>query len=198
MVQNMASRRFSCLQHGRLQASGEKVCFGFDDFDDSLVADYQYDIWRFSTSIVLDCWERHLYDAETISTALDTFSSSYLKSFKKTVKAEKLFAATFTSNNTCKPLAEFLKKTEKKSSRRKMLEKWTIGSENRLFSPNSSKVKRLSPQRSEQLRDALNSYRKHRDESAGLELSESRMQILDVVERIGAGTGSWAINAFMP
>ena len=181
---------------GAFKHQGEKVCFGFDDFDDSLVADYQYDIWRFSTSIVLDCWERHLYDAETISTALDTFSSSYLKSFKKTVKAEKLFGATFTSNNTCKPLAEFLKKTEKKSSRRKMLEKWTIGSENRLFSPNPSKVKRLSPQRSEQLRDALNSYRKRRDESAGLELSESRMQILDVVERIGAGTGSLGNQRF--
>ena len=27
--------------------------FGFDDYDDALVADYQYDIWRFCTSMVL-------------------------------------------------------------------------------------------------------------------------------------------------
>ena len=30
------------------------IAFGFDDYDDSLVADYQYDIWRFATSMVLD------------------------------------------------------------------------------------------------------------------------------------------------
>ena len=30
---------------GAFKHQGEKVCFGFDDFDDSLVADYQYDIW---------------------------------------------------------------------------------------------------------------------------------------------------------
>ena len=77
-----------------------------------------------------------------------------------------------------------------------MLEKWTIGSENRLFKPNPSKVKPLDGQRSEQLRDALKSYRKHHDESAGLELSESRMQILDVAERIGAGTGSLGNQRF--
>ena len=32
------------------------VAFGFDDYDDALVADYQYDIWRFCTSMVLDAW----------------------------------------------------------------------------------------------------------------------------------------------
>ncbi|MFL2497791.1 MAG: DUF2252 family protein [Parasynechococcus sp.] len=32
------------------------VAFGFDDYDDALVADYQYDIWRFCISMVLDAW----------------------------------------------------------------------------------------------------------------------------------------------
>ena len=77
-----------------------------------------------------------------------------------------------------------------------MLEKWTIGSEKRLFRDNPSKVKPLDAQRSEQLRAALNSYRKRRDESLGLELTESPMQILDVVERIGAGTGSLGNQRF--
>ncbi len=181
---------------GAFKHQGESVCFGFDDFDDSLVADYQYDIWRFSISIVLDCWERNLHDATTINTALDTFSRSYLKSFKKTVKAEKLFTTAFTSNNTCKPLAEFLRKTEKKSSRRRMLEKWTSGSDNRHFSHNPDKVKPLDDQQREQLTEALNSYRQRRNESIGLELSESPMQILDVVERLGAGTGSLGNQRF--
>ena len=38
---------------GAFKHQGEDVCFGFDDFDDSLVADYQYDIWRFTVAL---CW----------------------------------------------------------------------------------------------------------------------------------------------
>ena len=73
---------------GAFKHQGEDVCFGFDDFDDSLVADYQYDIWRFTVSVVLDCWDRHLNNSAEIDRALDAFSSSYLLSFKKTIKAK--------------------------------------------------------------------------------------------------------------
>ena len=35
------------------------VSYGFDDYDDSLVADYQYDVWRFAISMVLDSKENN-------------------------------------------------------------------------------------------------------------------------------------------
>ena len=181
---------------GAFKHQGENVCFGFDDFDDSLVADYQYDIWRFAISIVLDCWDRDLHDSDEIDSALDTFSSSYLLSFKETIKAKKLLAKRFTSSNTCKPLAKFLEKTQEKSSRRKMLEKWTSGEHDRHFELNSDKVRALDSPRREQLIDALGSYRERRNELMGLEYSDCPMQILDVVERLGAGTGSLGNQRF--
>ena len=181
---------------GAFKHQGENVCFGFDDFDDSLVADYQYDIWRFAISIVLDCWGRDLHDSDEIDSALDTFSSSYLLSFKETIKAKKLLAKRFTSSNTCKPLAKFLEKTQEKSSRRKMLEKWTSGEHDRHFELNSDKVRALDSPRREQLIDALGSYRERRNELMGLEYSDCPMQILDVVERLGAGTGSLGNQRF--
>ena len=181
---------------GAFKHQGENVCFGFDDFDDSLVADYQYDIWRFAISIVLDCWDRDLHNSDEIDSALDTFSRSYLLSFKKTIKARKLFEKRFTSANTCKPLARFLEKTQEKSSRRKMLEKWTSGEHDRHFQLNSDKVRALDSPLREQLIDALGSYRERRNEFMGLEHSDCPMQILDVVERLGAGTGSLGNQRF--
>ena len=181
---------------GAFKHQGENVCFGFDDFDDSLVADYQYDIWRFAISIVLDCWDRDLHDSDEIDSALDTFSRSYLLSFKKTIKARKLFEKRLTSANTCKPLARFLEKTQEKSSRRKMLEKWTSGEHDRHFQLNSDKVRALDSPLREQLIDALGSYRERRNEFMGLEHSDGPMQILDVVERLGAGTGSLGNQRF--
>ena len=181
---------------GAFKHQGENVCFGFDDFDDSLVADYQYDIWRFAISIVLDCWDRDLHNSDEIDSALDTFSRSYLLSFKKTIKARKLFEKRLTSSNTCKPLARFLEKTQEKSSRRKMLEKWTSGEHDRHFQLNSDKVRALDSPLREQLIDALGSYRERRNEFMGLEHSDGPMQILDVVERLGAGTGSLGNQRF--
>ena len=181
---------------GAFKHQGENVCFGFDDFDDSLVADYQYDIWRFAISIVLDCWDRDLHNSDEIDSALDTFSRSYLLSFKKTIKARKLFEKRLTSANTCKPLARFLEKTQEKSSRRKMLEKWTSGEHDRHFQLNSDKVRALDSPLREQLIDALGSYRERRNEFMGLEHSDGPMQILDVVERLGAGTGSLGNQRF--
>jgi len=181
---------------GAFKHQGENVCFGFDDFDDSLVADYQYDVWRFAASIVLDCWDRHLNNSDEIDRALDTFSSAYLLSFKKTIKTKKLFEKRFTASNTCKPLSNFLKKTQGKSSRRKMLEKWTSGEHDRHFQLDSDKVKALDNSCREQLIDALGNYRERRNEFMGLEESGSPMQILDVVERLGAGTGSLGNQRF--
>ena len=181
---------------GAFKHQGENVCFGFDDFDDSLVADYQYDIWRFAISIVLDCWDRDLHNSDEIDSALDTFSRSYLLSFKKMIKARKLFEKRFTSANTCKPLARFLEKTQEKSSRRKMLEKWTSGEHDRHFQLNSDKVRALDSPLREQLIDALGSYRERRNEFMGLEHSDCPMQILDAVERLGAGTGSLGNQRF--
>ena len=181
---------------GAFKHQGEDVCFGFDDFDDSLVADYQYDIWRFTVSVVLDCWDRHLNNSEEIDHALDAFSSSYLLSFKKTIKAKKLFEKRFTASNTCKPLSSFLKKTQGKSSRQKMLEKWTTGKDDRHFQLNSDKVKALDTPSRDQLIDALSNYRENRNELMGQQHSSSPMKILDVVERLGAGTGSLGNQRF--
>ena len=181
---------------GAFKHQGENVCFGFDDFDDSLVADYQYDIWRFSVSIVLDCWDRHFIDVDQIDHALDAFSRSYLMCFKKTAKPKKLFSRKFTSANTCKPLSTFLKKTEKKSSRKKMLEKWTSGGDDRCFRLDSDKVRPLDHPLREQLMDALAHYRQRCNQRLGIEHQEHPMTILDVVERLGAGTGSLGCQRF--
>ncbi len=45
----------------------DQVRYGMDDFDDALIGDYQYDVWRLAISLVLDACE----NAELSSKAVD-------------------------------------------------------------------------------------------------------------------------------
>lgn len=55
-----------------------QAIFCLDDFDDSIVADYQFDLWRMAISLVLDCRENCVFDRKIQRKALKIFSDSYL------------------------------------------------------------------------------------------------------------------------
>ena len=50
-----------------------KAIFCMDDFDDSIVADYQFDLWRMAVSIVLDCREQRVFNRKTQKKAVGIF-----------------------------------------------------------------------------------------------------------------------------
>ena len=77
-----------------------------------------------------------------------------------------------------------------------MLEKWTSGEQDRHFQLHSEKVRALDITSREQLIDALANYRARRNEFMGLKQTDKPMEILDVVERLGAGTGSLGNQRF--
>ena len=172
------------------------IAFGFDDYDDSLVADYQYDIWRFAVSIVLDAWQNERFGASDVAAAVRTFAKRYLKTMASFERVD-LVSCSFDQSNTCKPLAGFLNKTAKKCSRRRMLQKSSVvGADGaRRFQAVDGK---LAPVQGE-VRDALlRAYQQYlatipSELSAGSELQD---QVLDVAERLGAGTGSLGLKRY--
>ena len=89
------------------------VSYGFDDYDDSLVADYQYDIWRFAISMVLDSQENGKLSASDISKCVRTFARHYLETIAS-YENDDSFSSSFNKGNTGKLLMKFLSKTEKK------------------------------------------------------------------------------------
>lgn len=172
------------------------VAFGFDDYDDSLVADYQYDLWRFATSIVLDAWQNNRFDLPQVSDVVRAFAKRYLKTMASFEQVD-LVSCSFDKSNTCKSLARFLKQTEKKYSRRRMLDKWTVvgADSRRRFREVEGKLALVPGD----CRDALSrAYQQYLETipkalSAGSGWSD---QVLDVAERLGAGTGSLGFKRY--
>lgn len=53
--------------------------FCMDDFDDSVVGDYQFGLWRMAISLVLDCRNNGVFGDKAQKKALSTFSEAYRK-----------------------------------------------------------------------------------------------------------------------
>ena len=66
------------------------VSYGFDDYDDSLVADYQYDIWRFAVSMVLDAMENGKLSDKQVTKGIHEFSRNYLETIACYEKIDKI------------------------------------------------------------------------------------------------------------
>ena len=172
------------------------IAFGFDDYDDSLVADYQYDIWRFATSMVLDAWQNGKFQDELLSQALHIFAKTYLKTISSYERVD-LFSCSFNQDNTCKPLAKFLAKTSKKYSRERMLNKWTeVGEGNvRKFRDIEGKLSPADLETRDKIRHSFVDYLKTTPKELS-SISDTHNKILDVSERRGAGTGSLGLKRY--
>ena len=172
------------------------IAFGFDDYDDSLVADYQYDIWRFATSMVLDAWENQHLDDKELNKAIQTFAKVYLKTISSYEQVD-LFSCSFNQENTCKPLSKFLEKTSKKYSRERMLKKWTEVSheKDRTFRAIEGKLSPADPTTRQAITDAFQDYLTTIPKEFAT-VNELHNKILDVSERHGAGTGSVGLKRY--
>ena len=172
------------------------IVFGFDDYDDSLVADYRYDIWRFATSMVLDARENKQLEDPEITKAIQTFAKVYLKTISS-YEREDLFSCSFNHENTCKSLSKFLEKTSKKHSRERMLKKWTEVSKgnDRTFRAIEGRLSPADPETRQAITDAFQDYLNTIPKEFTA-VNALHNTILDVSERHGAGTGSVGLKRY--
>ncbi|PPK52753.1 DUF2252 family protein [Marinobacter persicus] len=163
------------------------VIYGLDDFDDAVVSDYQYDLWRLAVSLVLDTRENGRFDGDDCLDALEQLAEAYLAMATDYQDNDLDEEVHFTRKTADKPLKKFLKKVDKKKGRGKMLEKWTRLQKNgkRVFDTTLPKLRRLSPQGRKRFIEAFETYRAAREG-----VSSDFFQLKDVARRVSAGTGS--------
>ncbi len=163
--------------------------FCMDDFDDSIVADYQFDLWRMAVSILLDCRDNGVFDASAEKKAVKKFADAYRKELVKHSDEDLSNEVHFTKSTTEGLLKKFLKKVEKKKNRPKMLEKWTVvASEKRSFDFSNEKLEKLTPEEYKAIEQTLEPYRKQLFEN--FTEKEVPFKIKDLAKRVKAGTGS--------
>jgi uncharacterized protein (DUF2252 family) len=174
-----------------------EIVYGINDFDDAVIADYQYDVWRMAVSLVLVARQNKI-SASKQGDAVDAFSRAYLHTMISYAGNNKALRTYFTKDNTCKTLSKFLKDVEKEDTRKEMLKKWTVTAKDKRFFSLSTQMKppvrvteKLSPI-SESERTAMyrGMPRYGKTLARGLKYDKSYFKIEDIAHRLLAGTGS--------
>jgi uncharacterized protein (DUF2252 family) len=104
-----------------------EVVYDLNDFDESVIADYQYDLWRMAVSIVLVARRHDDLSSKQQEDVVDRFTESYLDQLASYADDEedREYRVVFDRDHTYGRLDNFLEEVEEESSRRKMLEAWT-------------------------------------------------------------------------
>ncbi|WP_036232245.1 DUF2252 family protein [Marinobacterium litorale] len=168
--------------------------FGLDDFDDGVIGDYQYDLWRLTISLELALREQKV-KRKKADQVIDTLADAYLGAFSQDIERVADWVARPDSSDGL--LRKFLEKTERKKSREKMLEKWTDldGSGERVFKPGHPKLAVLDSVTSDALTEALSDYQATLDDHVPGH-SHQHFRVKAVARRVNAGTGSLGCDRY--
>ncbi|WP_458526982.1 DUF2252 domain-containing protein [Onishia taeanensis] len=175
----------------------DAVRYGMDDFDDALIGDYQYDLWRLAISLVLDARENVGLSRKGTRKALRKLLESYHDELAGHVRGEVPMAVTLETAKG--PLAPFLEKVTRKESRTKMLDKWTTRDETgRRFAVEArpEKLARLPAHLDSQLRKAIEEEYRGTLRGARATAEETHFRVKDLARRLDAGTGSLGLERY--
>ncbi len=170
-----------------------EVIYGLDNFDDAVISDYQYDLWRLAVSLVLDIRAKGRFGPSECRDALTELAEAYLAVATDYQDNDLDEEVQFTRKTAEKPLKKFLKKVASKKGPSEMLEEWTRMQKNgkRVFDTSLPKLRRLSPQGRKRFIEAFESYRVTRAEN-----DSCFFQLKDVVRCVSAGAGSLGTERF--
>jgi len=175
--------------YGAYDNDNGDVVYGLNDFDESLIADYQYDVWRMAISLLLTSRDIGGFSHADEETVVDAFSEFYLDAMAAYRGNNDETQTYFVKQNTYGRLDNFLDDVEDKESRKKMLDKWApVQNGGRQFDLNSEKLAVASTAMANSIQQAMSDY--GTTLSGGLSYSAGYFQIKDIAKRLGAGTGS--------
>ncbi|ACK70348.1 conserved hypothetical protein [Gloeothece citriformis PCC 7424] len=169
----------------------DEIVFDINDFDESIIGDYQYDIWRMATSIVLVARDNQLSpkDQETL---VDAFTESYLDTLAAYRGNDDELKTYFTQNNTEGEIKKILKKA-KELTRQDLLDKWVDSQENPVgFKLIEGKIEKADQE--EEIKKAIEAY--SQTLSNKLNSNPNYFQVKSVVKRVGAGLGSLGVPRY--
>lgn len=170
------------------------LLFGLNDFDESFIGDYRFDVYRMATSLILILRENGKSKRKLERKLVKTFAKSYLKGVYGQRKPSKS-PTVFTSKNVKSPLKDFMKMVDKDNTeaRKAMLDKWT---KDRRFNTSLDKLASVTPlERTSIIQAIANKYRQTL-QGPLTKKGNHYFEVLDVAERLLAGTGSLGTKRF--
>ncbi len=164
-----------------------EIIFDLNDFDESIVADYQYDLWRLATSIILVAEDNSLNSKSDQKEIIDSFSESYLDTLKSYIGNNDDTKIYFTEKNTSGEVKKTIEKAAEKT-RQGMLDKWSkVVDGKRLFDFENEDLG-IASDAKKAIESEIIAYAETL--SGHLSYNLEYFQIKDVAQRLNAGLGS--------
>ena len=180
---------------GSFDNDDDIVVYDLNDFDEVVIADYQMDLWRMATSLVLIARDNGELSSSDVADILDAFSESYLDTVASYRGNNDERGMYYDAQATYGRLDNFLEDVESTESRREMLDKWTIDvGSTRDFNLTLEKLAAVDPAVDAEIRAAMDSYRATVANS--LQDDASYFEVKDIALRLGAGTGSLGVPRY--
>lgn len=204
---DMHGQNMGAFDDGR---GGKKTHYDMNDFDESWVASYLFDVKRMAASIVLLATEKN-HTTKEAGALVDKFSKAYLKRLRKEAQRKKP-AKQYTKKKAHGLLKQFLKDAEKKNSRKEMLDKYSdvVGGK-RVFRTskycNSSQcsedgfnedVEWINDDLTKKLTEAIKTYAESHllDPEFFKDEDDDWFKVEAIAKRVNAGTGSLGTPRF--
>lgn len=182
---------------GAFHNTKHEIIYGLNDFDEAVVADYQYDLWRMAISIVLVMNQNKQLSLLAKQRVINAFSSSYLNSLYeyRDISNSSIGKMYFTESNTTGLLKAFLQKTKQSNSYDKMLKKWLRADKKKnRFNLALSKLAYVSDYEKKNIKAGLVHY--DQTLSGNIAYDRQFFHVKDVVRRLSAGTGSLGTSRY--
>ncbi|KJD19440.1 MULTISPECIES: DUF2252 family protein [Halomonas] len=175
----------------------DQVRYGMDDFDDALIGDYQYDVWRLAISLVLDARENAELSPKAIDKALNKLLEGYMDTLS-VHREDDVAIHAITLDNAKDPLKSFMGKVADKQSRARMLEKWTTldPDKGRQFAERPGKLANLPADVASQLSRIVEQEYQQTLQHPIKESDPQHFRVKDTARRLDAGTGSLGVERY--
>lgn len=165
------------------------IVYDLNDFDEAVIADYQYDLWRMAVSLILVA-RQNRFKPKAQREFVRDFALGYLTTIAQHAQAEQEPSELeFTAKNTYGKLDDFLKDVAKNESRKDMLKKWTnVDNGDRYCDLSSNKLAAIDPADRAAIIQQMPEYGKTL--TGALSYCPEYFQVKDIARRLLAGTGS--------
>ena len=173
---------------GAFKDSEAELVFDLNDFDESWVTCYLYDVWRGAASLVLS-GRANGFTEEEVRGFVDRFSREYLAELERARGKEGRNLEKVTADKAHGPLRKLLEKAALKKSRKAMLNQWSTSKGNeRRFNLGDSNIHPVTEDDHRLITSAIDIYKDHL--TSDLAGNKQYFKVQDVARRLGAGIGS--------
>ncbi|WP_312845172.1 DUF2252 family protein [Vreelandella populi] len=164
----------------------EPIHYGLIGVDRALIGDYQFDLWRLATSLVLEACEHTELSAKAVDKALWELGMGYLETLKAHREGKSLKAEAPKSAQG--PLKAFMGKVADKQHPQRALDKWTelTESKGRQFALRPGQLANLPADVASKLKRIIENEYQQTLQVSTKEGNEPHFRVKDTARRLNA------------